>query len=56
MGKAKERKIGETYRPTVTVLKQRDGVPTKVKIGEFEYALISKTYINGSKNKVGENK
>lgn len=51
MTKAKQRVKGETYRPVVTVLKVKRGLPTKVKISGFEYALIHPNHINGRTGK-----
>lgn len=52
----KQRAKGEKYRPIVEVLKQKDGMPTKVKISGAEYSFLDPNYINGHKNKAAKNK
>lgn len=47
----KPRTRGEQYRPMAKVLKERNGIPTKVAFNGNEYALINKDYINGNKDK-----
>lgn len=47
----KSRAKSEVFRPVTTVLKEKNGVPTKVKFNGQEYALIHPQYINGNKNK-----
>lgn len=47
---------GERYRPVVTILKTKKGIPTKIHVSGQEYALIHKDYINGNKNKFGKGK
>lgn len=49
--KGKSREKGNIFRPVTTVLKVRNGVPTKVSFNGMEYALIHPDYINGNKNK-----
>jgi hypothetical protein len=46
------REKGDRYRPIVTILKQKNGTPTKVLISGEEYALVPKDYINGYKSQV----
>jgi hypothetical protein len=48
----KSRVKGETFRPMVSVLKEKNGVPTKVKFNGVEYALVHADYINGGKSRV----
>lgn len=52
MNKPKVRVKGDIFRPTVEVLKEKKGVPTKVFFNGQEYALIHSDCINGNKNKV----
>lgn len=40
--------------PNLKVLLEKDGIPTKIKFNNYEYALIHSNYINGNKNKVKE--
>lgn len=49
--KAKVRDKGETFRPNVSVLKVKNGTPTKVFFNGNTYALVHDDYINGGKNK-----
>lgn len=39
MRKPKERKKGEFFRPVVEVLKQKNGMPTRVKFNSHEYTM-----------------
>jgi len=48
----KPREKGEKYRPYVEVLKQKNGVPTKIAVSGQVYALVHEDYINGRKNQV----
>jgi hypothetical protein len=45
----KKRVKGDLFRPAVSVLKEKNGVPTKVKFNGQEYALVHRDYINGNK-------
>lgn len=47
----KPRSKGEQYRPTVTVQKVKQGIPTKISFNGHEYALIHSDYVNGRKGK-----
>lgn len=47
----KPREKGEKYRPTVEVLKQKNGLPTKIAVSGKVYALVHEDYINGRKGK-----
>ncbi len=49
--KIKPRTKGEQYRPTVTVQKVKQGIPTKISFNGHEYALIHSDYVNGRKGK-----
>ncbi|WP_156290760.1 hypothetical protein [Oceanobacillus salinisoli] len=49
----KPRIKGEKYRPTVEVLRERNGKPTKVIFNGRVFAWVPDDYINGNKNKVG---
>lgn len=49
--KVKPRGKGDTYRPVITVLKSKNGTPTKVAFNGQEYALVHDDYLNGNKNK-----
>jgi len=50
--KPKKRSKGETFRPTIIVLKEKNGLPTKVSFNGQEYALLHPHFINGNRNKV----
>lgn len=43
----KQRKKGDKYRPVVTVLKVKRGLPTKIMVSGQEYALIHKNQYRG---------
>lgn len=43
----KPRKKGDKYRPVVTVLKVKRGLPTKIMVSGQEYALIHKDHYKG---------
>ena len=45
--KPKVRQKGEKFRPIVTVLKVKRGLPTKVSFNNQEYALIHKDCYKG---------
>ncbi|AJH77543.1 hypothetical protein [Heyndrickxia coagulans] len=45
--KPKVRKKGEKFRPIVTVLKVKRGLPTKIMVSGQEYALIHKNQYKG---------
>lgn len=40
----KQRKKGDKYRPVVTVLKVKRGLPTKIMVSGHQYALIHKDH------------
>lgn len=42
-----QRKKGDKYRPVVTVLKVKRGLPTKITVSGQEYALIHKNQYKG---------
>ncbi|WP_157684543.1 hypothetical protein [Cytobacillus praedii] len=50
MGKPKNRQKGDSYRPTIEVLKAKNGVPTSIRFNGQSYALVHQDYINGRKN------
>lgn len=50
--KPKQRTKGDVFRPVVTVVKAKRGVPTKVKFNGFEYALIHPDNAQGGIRKV----
>ncbi|GLY11387.1 hypothetical protein Bbad01_26030 [Bacillus badius] len=50
------RSKGDKYRPVATVLKEKNGVPTKLHISGKVYALVLDDYINGRKNQAGRMK
>ncbi|WP_017379756.1 hypothetical protein [Paenisporosarcina sp. TG-14] len=52
--KPKLRAKGDTYRPLTKVLKEKNGLPTKVELNGYEYALIHPSFINGHKDTKGE--
>lgn len=39
MGREIQRKVGESYRPTVTIKQMKDNVPTKIVVGGRTYVL-----------------
>lgn len=41
MAKRKKREFGEKFRPVATVLKEKDGVPTRMEINGHEYYMIN---------------
>lgn len=43
----KQRKKGDKYRPVVTVLKVKRGLPTKIMVSGQEYALIHENQYKG---------
>lgn len=45
--KPKARQKGDKYRPVVTVLKVKRGLPTKIAVSGQEYALIHKNQYKG---------
>lgn len=47
---------GDKYRPVATVLKEKNGTPTKLQISGRVYALVHDDYVNGRKNKAGRGK
>lgn len=51
MRKSKIRQKGDRFRPILTVLKEKSGVPTKVSFNGQEYALVHPDYNNGNKSK-----
>lgn len=52
MKKPKARAKGDVFRPTVAVMKEKHGTPTKLLMNGQVYALVHHEYINGNKNKV----
>ncbi|MDX1700351.1 MAG: hypothetical protein R3250_07015 [Melioribacteraceae bacterium] len=50
--KSKLRSKGEIFRPVTKVLKEKNGLPTKIEINGQEYALLHPTFINGNRSKV----
>lgn len=52
MRQPKPRSKGEAFRPTVQVLKVKNGTPTSISFNGHQYALVHPDYINGNKNKV----
>lgn len=47
----KPRGKGDIFRPIVTVMKSKNGTPTKISFNGQEYALVHADYINGHKGK-----
>lgn len=43
-----QRVKGERYRPVVTVLKQKKGIPTAIKLSGYRYTLTNETHMRGS--------
>ena len=43
---------GETIQTVMKVLKEKNGLPTKIEIYGHEYALLNPTFINGNRSKV----
>lgn len=41
MAKTKKREFGEVFRPVAKVLKEKDGVPTRVEFNGNEYFMIN---------------
>lgn len=41
MAKIKKREFGEVFRPVAKVLKEKDGVPTRVEFNGNEYYMIN---------------
>lgn len=50
MRKPKDRQKGESFRPTIEVLKAKNGIPTSIRFNGQNYALVHRDYINGRKN------
>ena len=47
---------GDTFNPVVTVLKEKNGLPTSIKINNHTYALVHNNTVNGAKNKANKKK
>lgn len=41
MAKSKVRELGEKFRPVATVLKEKNGIPTRVEFNGNEYFMIN---------------